>query len=1319
MKRIYKQNAFLIKSFFLAILLLVSSYTSKATHLAGGELTWKCVIEGGKSKYKFFLVIYRNCEYNGGFAATLPNTTNIQVDNLNGKLSQTLNTGRISANGDINMTLVSKKDISPSCSFGSTGPLNCNTPDAGALEKHAYESQPIDFTGVLPPTNQNTPFIFSWSTCCRNLGIVNIQNSGSQSMYLIAKMYPFYPNGSTIAQPVSECFDSSPEFTEAPAALLYTSGLDFVFNNNALDPDLDNLYYDFADPVVNIDEIISGTYDPATLWANYPFFKNSNPMGLPSNQYSFNNNTGEFTFKPIVSGDYITAFRVASYKCDQKVAEIFRDFQSRILIPDAFTNTNRFPTVYPPFKTPNNQPTAEFSVIAGNVLHIPIVIRDSLPGSGFGISPQDLELTVNGIGMGEQNIDPLDCPFPPCAVMTRIKGNTTYGPGNPAPTAIQNVPGEVFGYGYQLGAGYGIGATQNDTIWIYWPTSCSNLDKQDNCSGLTSSRYNFVVTAKDNFCRVPGKTIRTFSVNILPPDFYLSPPIRCITYDQVSKNVHFEWGVSTGDTNTFVRYEIYRDNVLIYQTTNRKVYEFTDVTLGASPDATYYVRAVNLCGILDPVYPVKPMKLDAFFYRSNQARLTWNPIRTPMATSAKGYSVYRSETENPFNWVKITDGDGDTTNTSAIDNYNLCGDTTYYKVESYDSIGCVSISTIDTIFHPTLMASIKTDTVCLGDPSSFMLLNLSGGIPPYQTVRWLGEEGFSAGNDDTVQYVYPSPGKKKFTFTVIDSKGCRIDIEDSLIVRQLPIFTLQVDSSCGGTAINQFGVTPDPSINEANLDSIFYSGDNGFLDIRGKYSNPLIKNLQWIFFSNNGRGKFPVEVRVQDIFGCSYTVYDTVENGDPYVEILADSMACQNPYDTIRFQPYFLSRPFNNVQWLDITDPNSVNVIQSLTDYLPLERVAGKRFVKLQVLVEDSKGCAGKGYISFNLSPAVKFTPDSLCIGDPINFELDFANGSDTNNFTFLWELDANTVSTQRRPVHTYTSNGSKIITITVKDTINNCETIIKDTLTVRNPMQFSINVNPDCAGLPTLFEPVITSGDDTAWVWTINEYPDVIPNNTISISGQKSPSVILNAGSGYFTVSLSMNDRVSGCWTTLDTIVKVFNQPDIDFDVDSINCAGQQTQFISRVIGDSGPYTYEWTGDDNLTDTVANPVHVYPNNGSEYYNVTFKVTNRFGCEVSKTKMVRVCDDKRTIVQIPQVFSPGRERNNTLSVHYNNVDKFQIKIFNRWGIQVFESTDPDFVWDGKDPSGEYLQSGTYVYVVNADGQGKRNYLTKGTIVVLR
>jgi flagellar hook assembly protein FlgD len=89
------------------------------------------------------------------------------------------------------------------------------------------------------------------------------------------------------------------------------------------------------------------------------------------------------------------------------------------------------------------------------------------------------------------------------------------------------------------------------------------------------------------------------------------------------------------------------------------------------------------------------------------------------------------------------------------------------------------------------------------------------------------------------------------------------------------------------------------------------------------------------------------------------------------------------------------------------------------------------------------------------------------------------------------------------------------------------------------------------------------------------------------------------------------------------------------------------------------------------------------------------------------------------MVQVPQIFSPGRERNNTLSVNYTNVDDFEFTVYNRWGIEVFKSTDPDFVWDGKDLSGEYLLTGTYVYIVKANGLGKRNYLNKGTIAILR
>jgi hypothetical protein len=343
-----------------------------------------------------------------------------------------------------------------------------------------------------------------------------------------------------------------------------------------------------------------------------------------------------------------------------------------------------------------------------------------------------------------------------------------------------------------------------------------------------------------------------------------------------------------------------------------------------------------------------------------------------------------------------------------------------------------------------------------------------------------------------------------------------------------------------------------------------------------------------------------------------------------------------------------------------------------------------------------------------------------LCIGDVANLRTVHKPISDTANYRYLWELDANTVDTVRLPNHIYTSNGPKIITLLVTDIVTGCTTFIKDTLTVRDPMSFKVNVSPNCAGEETVFtRELYKAAIDTAWEWTIDESPNVIPNNTIFFKGNDTCRVMLPSSDGYFRVTLRINEQGTGCWTSFDTVMKVFNQPDIDFDVDSLNCAGKITQFVSKVVGNTPPYTYDWSGDDSFTDTSANPSHIYPENGEEYYLVSLSVTNGFGCVVTKTKNVRVCDDKKTMVQVPQIFSPGRERNNTLSVNYTNVDDFEFTVYNRWGIEVFKSTDPDFVWDGKDLSGEYLLTGTYVYIVKANGLGKRNYLNKGTIAILR
>ena len=47
-------------------------------------------------------------------------------------------------------------------------------------------------------------------------------------------------------------------------------------------------------------------------------------------------------------------------------------------------------------------------------------------------------------------------------------------------------------------------------------------------------------------------------------------------------------------------------------------------------------------------------------------------------------------------------------------------------------------------------------------------------------------------------------------------------------------------------------------------------------------------------------------------------------------------------------------------------------------------------------------------------------------------------------------------------------------------------------------------------------------------------------------------------------------------------------------------------------------------------------------------------------------------------------------------------------IFDRWGKEIFSSTDEKFAWDGKDAQGNDCEIGNYVYTIRfKDPTGKR------------
>lgn len=79
----------------------------------------------------------------------------------------------------------------------------------------------------------------------------------------------------------------------------------------------------------------------------------------------------------------------------------------------------------------------------------------------------------------------------------------------------------------------------------------------------------------------------------------------------------------------------------------------------------------------------------------------------------------------------------------------------------------------------------------------------------------------------------------------------------------------------------------------------------------------------------------------------------------------------------------------------------------------------------------------------------------------------------------------------------------------------------------------------------------------------------------------------------------------------------------------------------------------------------------------------------------------KVCVDNCPVFELPNVFTPNGDGFNDLfsSLPYRYVKDVDFKVYDRWGLLMFETKNPDIVWDGKNTSTKTMCSdGTYFYV---------------------
>jgi gliding motility-associated-like protein len=150
---------------------------------------------------------------------------------------------------------------------------------------------------------------------------------------------------------------------------------------------------------------------------------------------------------------------------------------------------------------------------------------------------------------------------------------------------------------------------------------------------------------------------------------------------------------------------------------------------------------------------------------------------------------------------------------------------------------------------------------------------------------------------------------------------------------------------------------------------------------------------------------------------------------------------------------------------------------------------------------------------------------------------------------------------------------------------------------------------------------------------------------------------------------------------------------------------------------------SYEWDFFEFGTSTEPDPVVTFLNEQGRYYPVQLVVANELGCSDTIFREVHVEDVFLTY--LPNAFSPdGDGINELFFVQGNDIstEEFEFLIFDRWGKEVFSTTDRYLPWNGRHGGGdgEMLPHGVYVWRLKLRSiQTLQKRILSGHVTLLR
>jgi trimeric autotransporter adhesin len=599
---------------------------------------------------------------------------------------------------------------------------------------------------------------------------------------------------------------------------------------------------------------------------------------------------------------------------------------------------------------------------------------------------------------------------------------------------------------------------------------------------------------------------------------------------------------------------------------------------------------------------------------------------------------------------------------------------TSYSVTGSDIKGCSDADTVTVIMNPDLVLSVTPGNPFICEGSS-VNLTVTGG----NTYTWTPTSTLSSGTDTTVTatpVVFPT------TYTVVGTATTGCTGSTTVTINRNPDLIISVNppnpSICKGRSVNLTG---------AGANSYTWSAD------------PTLS-------STSG-----ATVTASPVSQTTYTVVGTATTGctgdtTVTVNISPDLILSVNPSN-----PSICIGTSINLTGMG-ADTYSWSPSDSLSSTTGTV-ITASPIVNTTYTVNgiDAAGCTGITPVTITVNPppptSISATPPRVCPGDSSLLGVALLG---TN---YIWSpvtslSNPNGQFTSARPISTTTYS-------VVADN-NGCSSTASYTLEVMPlpDVNFTADIREGCQGLKVHFQD-LTLPAVNSWNWIFGN------NSNRSTSSLQNPYNYF-PDAGIFDVTLSV-ETIDGCkmGLTVPDYITIHAIPQAEF---AVNPPKLNELDPLAFFEDQSLLTTEWNwyfGDRNLTNNTSNlqyPNHIYSDTGTFF--PTLIVFSDYGCSDTTTRTIVV--EQNIDFYIPNAFRPGEGNYNANFRPYGegiDLNKFEMRIYNRWGEQVFFTHDMEKGWDGKINGSKLASEGLYSWFLSYYDVKFKYHELKGNLMLLK